>query len=1425
MMRFNKKTKYSFLAFLFAVGSMGCGDASVDPVSVGPSSPKYLLNGVLSNENDANGFSYYINGDEAYVARGTNTSLTPEIPDEVTLGGNTYSVTGVYHSGFSKANISSITLPLSIETIDYQAFANSSLQSVVIPCNVEEMGCGAFMNCHSLAAVQFKNDESAGSSTIGVCGGGGGGGGGGGDQGESHLQVIPDYCFFNCENLTTVAFPRSLTTVDSCAFSACVGLTKLAFLSGFTTLKKYALESCENLTDVYLPSTFTGADGYPANCESGAFYNVKSSCTVHLSTTTDDIYNTWTSNNNKAWRYYGDGNSTLSVAARATQDVGLGSDYLYRVENGKATIFSYAPSTFPASGVVVMPNEIDGYDVAKAEATTYASYKTQVTQIYLSNNLESIESNFFVGMTNLTTVSSTGNGCYTPADNVIDLGAMTKLTTVGDNLFTDNNDKNETYMKTTFSGIVTLPISLQTIGTGAFKDLKKATKIQFASGTPSVTRIYDKAFMNFGWNRGSSNYGDSPLSFFELTLPASCENIHSQAFGNMLGLKKIVFEGASGKTLTIKPSAFAYCRSLCEIVFPRENTAIKIQEKAFYCCSSGGAKGFLNHSGIEEVFLPANVTELGSLAFASNERACFFFENTARPGTFYDNYNQVFYENVSGNQAEIQINSVKDNNYIGIRESNGEYLGVGIFDGSTSSKKRYIQTDDFCFVETGVGTKEFICARYRYKPENLGNNVRTTATVPEYIKFKASATNAYDGENSTLDTDFKVVSIGDSCFSACYSRGGKALGEVKVPNAIRRIGDNAFLRSIFFNKLTAYTGNSVSADYTFPSGLKYIGRSAFACTRLVKALKIPGDVKTFDMISLAALNAQVMPISLTDVDKTSPRLYRTDQNQPARYSCIFANDWMLNEVTFTTVANPTMTYDSTIHALYRLKEVAQNGTVSDRVQLLMIGGNLTSGFTVYSANNEKDYVSEVDINIGGTGHELQPKPKSVRYGAWRMANWATGLTLDSSIEELFATNYGSTVRIPQALLTACVNLPNYLNIGAAGNDATYTVKTKSFGFTASENEIALPPGVLRNAGNVTSMTIPANLSEISNNAFDRASGITNWTTPDENGELTLGGEEGGVGVLDLRHNTSLTRIGTSAFWGSSNISKIYFPPKITDLGERSAFEKKDTAGSSESSALVYVNMEEATLLTTLQTRTFQAHKNLATVILPPNITSIGEAAFSGCNVTDITWPTTASFTTIGKNAFSQSRVVNLEIPNTVTTIGDTAFASNTAMVSVKLSDALSSLSSSAFNSNTALDRIYFASMRPAGRDKGAVTLSDSSFPANVKYAMLPQWINDGGGKRPFNSCSGLKAIFYGAKASQASGSTTITSYSNSAKTAALYYFAETAADITNESLKYWRQKPDNPHIAQVVTKSGDTLVPGDEYNFETGVGGGIFASA
>jgi hypothetical protein len=97
--------------------------------------------------------------------------------------------------------------------------------------------------------------------------------------------------------------------------------------------------------------------------------------------------------------------------------------------------------------------------------------------------------------------------------------------------------------------------------------------------------------------------------------------------------------------------------------------------------------------------------------------------------------------------------------------------------------------------------------------------------------------------------------------------------------------------------------------------------------------------------------------------------------------------------------------------------------------------------------------------------------------------------------------------------------------------------------------------------------------------------------------------------------------------------------------------------------------------------------NSKTVVIPSNIfgipvTSIGESAFSGNNLTSVVIPN--SVTSIGSSAFShpysRNNLTSVVIPNSVTSIGSSAFARNN-LTSVVIGNSVTSIGSSAFSSN------------------------------------------------------------------------------------------------------------------------------------------------
>src|SRR5437762_2403510 len=79
-----------------------------------------------------------------------------------------------------------------------------------------------------------------------------------------------------------------------------------------------------------------------------------------------------------------------------------------------------------------------------------------------------------------------------------------------------------------------------------------------------------------------------------------------------------------------------------------------------------------------------------------------------------------------------------------------------------------------------------------------------------------------------------------------------------------------------------------------------------------------------------------------------------------------------------------------------------------------------------------------------------------------------------------------------------------------------------------------------------------------------------------------------------------------------------------------------------------------------------AHSSLTSVTIPNSVTSIGNSAFATCrSLTNVTIP--ASVTSIGYEAFyGCTGLTNVTIPNSVTSIGTAAFSSCTSLTAINV---------------------------------------------------------------------------------------------------------------------------------------------------------------
>ena len=99
------------------------------------------------------------------------------------------------------------------------------------------------------------------------------------------------------------------------------------------------------------------------------------------------------------------------------------------------------------------------------------------------------------------------------------------------------------------------------------------------------------------------------------------------------------------------------------------------------------------------------------------------------------------------------------------------------------------------------------------------------------------------------------------------------------------------------------------------------------------------------------------------------------------------------------------------------------------------------------------------------------------------------------------------------------------------------------------------------------------------------------------------------------------------------------------------------------------------------------NENLKSITIPDSVTSIGDSAFSGCrSLTDITIPD--SVTSIGCEAFYNcSSLTNITIPDGVTSIGDGTFYDCSSLTNITIPDSVTSIGCEAFYNCSSLTNI------------------------------------------------------------------------------------------------------------------------------------------
>ena len=286
-------------------------------------------------------------------------------------------------------------------------------------------------------------------------------------------------------------------------------------------------------------------------------------------------------------------------------------------------------------------------------------------------------------------------------------------------------------------------------------------------------------------------------------------------------------------------------------------------------------------------------------------------------------------------------------------------------------------------------------------------------------------------------------------------------------------------------------------------------------------------------------------------------------------------------------------------------------------------------------------------------------------------------------------------------LISCLNrsenvvIPN--SVTSIGNSAFSSCSSLK-GVIIPESVTSIGNEAFNQCKSLQSIVIPDSVTSIGDNAFNKCRSLQSIVIPDS---VTSIGDDAFYECKSLQSiviPNSVTSIGNNAFYECESLESIVIPDSVTSIGD-SAFRWCESLES--------IVIPDS--VTSIGNYAFSSCKSLKSIVIPASVTFIGDNAFCECKSLQ-RLVIAASVISIGKNPFygcpnikvhlfhnsissiindllidSAGRLIsclnrseNVVIPNSVTSIGDSAFMWCESLESIVIPDSVTSIGDSAF---------------------------------------------------------------------------------------------------------------------------------------------------
>ena len=233
---------------------------------------------------------------------------------------------------------------------------------------------------------------------------------------------------------------------------------------------------------------------------------------------------------------------------------------------------------------------------------------------------------------------------------------------------------------------------------------------------------------------------------------------------------------------------------------------------------------------------------------------------------------------------------------------------------------------------------------------------------------------------------------------------------------------------------------------------------------------------------------------------------------------------------------------------------------------------------------------------------------------------------------------------------------------------------------------------------MTNITLPKSLTSIGSHAFNGCTGLRSITLPNGLIYIEISAFEGCTGLTSIAIPNSVTVIRGSVFAGCTSLHSITFPNSLIHIGSEAfrgctslrrielpnSLLRIDSNAFQDCTGLTNITLPNN--LIEIGLWAFSGCTGLTSFTIPSSITRIGSNPFRGCiNITNITVQAENTFYRVEGNSLIRNRdntlisgFSNSVIPNTVTTVGSSAFSGQTRLTSIAIPNSVTRIESSAF---------------------------------------------------------------------------------------------------------------------------------------------------